>query len=76
MPLEQDVLDIGKQLEKIVADGNSVRFLCLFVFCLFFFASTKNINPLRPNPGRREKTNLNFYFHSSLWYLKRFYEGL
>ena len=36
MPLEQDVLDIGKQLEKIVADGNSVRFLCLFVFFCFF----------------------------------------
>ena len=24
------------------------------------------INPLRPNPGRREKINLNFYFHTSL----------
>ena len=22
------------------------------------------------------KLNLNFYFHTSLWYLKRFYEGL
>ena len=22
------------------------------------------------------KINLNFYFHTSLWYLKRFYEGL
>ena len=22
------------------------------------------------------KTNLNFYFHTSLWYLKRFYKGL
>ena len=30
----------------------------------------------RPNPGRREKINLNFYFHTSLWCLKRFYEGL
>ena len=34
------------------------------------------INPSRPDPGRREKINLNFYFHTSLWCLKRFYEGL
>ena len=33
-------------------------------------------NPSRPNPGRREKIKLNFYFHTFLWYLKRFYEGL
>ena len=37
----------------------------LFVFNLF-----------RPNPGRREKIKLNFYFYISLWCLKRFYEGL
>ena len=34
------------------------------------------INPSRPNPGRREKIKLNFYFHTSLWCLRRFYEGL
>ena len=34
------------------------------------------LNPSRPNPGRREKYNLNFYFHNSLWCLKRFYEDL
>ena len=34
-----------------------------------------SINPSRLNPGRREKINLNFYFHTSLWCLKRFYEG-
>ena len=33
-------------------------------------------NPSSPDPGRREKINLNFYFHISLWCLKRFYEGL
>ena len=27
-------------------------------------------------PGRREKINLNFCFHTSLWCLKGFYEGL
>ena len=35
-----------------------------------------NINPSRPDLGQREKNNLNFYFHPSLWCLKRFYEGL
>ena len=33
-------------------------------------------NPSRPDPRRREKINLSFYFHTSLWCLKRFYEGL
>ena len=32
--------------------------------------------PYHPNPGRREKINLNFNFHTFLWCLKRFYEGL
>ena len=31
----------------------------------------KNSNPSRPNPGRREKIKLNFYFHTSLWCLKK-----
>ena len=35
-----------------------------------------HLNPSRPDPGQREKINLNFYFHTSLWCLKRFYEGL
>ena len=39
-------------------------------FQLFIF------NPSCPNPGRREKIKLNFYFHTSLRCLKRFYEGL
>ena len=29
-----------------------------------------------PDPGRREKINLNISFQISLWCLKRFYEGL
>ena len=40
----------------------------MLTFCIF--------NPSRPDLGRREKINLNFYFHFSLWCLKRFYEGL
>ena len=41
-----------------------------------YISSKMILNPSRPNPGRREKINLNFYFHTSLWCLKRFYEGL
>ena len=29
-----------------------------------------NLNPSRPGPGRREKINLNFCFHTSLWCIK------
>ena len=29
-----------------------------------------------PVPTRREKINLNFYFQTSLWCLKRFYKSL
>ena len=36
----------------------------------------KWINPFCPDPGWREKVNLNFYFHTSLWCRKRFYKGL
>ena len=35
----------------------------------------QGLNPFRPNPGRREKVKWNFHIHSSLWCLKRFYEG-
>ena len=32
-------------------------------------------NPSHPDPGQRE-IHLNFYFHTSLWCIKRFYEDL
>ena len=35
-----------------------------------------HVNPQRPNSVQKEKINLYFYFHTSLWCLKRFYEGL
>ena len=31
-------------------------------------------NPSRPDSERREKINSNFYFHTSLWCLKRFHK--
>ena len=36
----------------------------------------QNFNLSRPYPGQREKINLNFYVHTSLRCLKRFYEGI
>ena len=41
-----------------------------------FVSCKQGINLSRPDPGRGQKINLNFYFHSSLLCLKRFYEGL
>ena len=29
-----------------------------------------------PTPEKKKKIHLNFYFHTSLWRLKRFYDGL
>ena len=36
----------------------------------------QKINNSRPDPGRREKISLIFYFGTSWWYLKTFYNGL
>ena len=36
----------------------------------------QDLNPSRPDPRRREKNSLSFYFQSSLWCMKSFYEGL
>ena len=43
---------------------------------LTLMVKLKWFNPSCPNPERREKIILHFYFHTSLWCLKRFYEGL
>ena len=45
-------------------------------FSLMLQSFSYHINPSRPDPGQREKINLNFYFHTFLWCLKIFYEGL
>ena len=59
---------------------------CFFLISSIFSPSCKNIfhrkrfsvakktifNPSHPNPGRRGKIKFNFYFHISLWCLKRF----
>ena len=40
------------------------------------FNFSEHVNTSRPNPGQGEKIKLDFYFHTSLWFLKRFCEGL
>ena len=35
-----------------------------------------SLNPSRLSPVGRDKIKLNFYFRTSFWYLRRFYEGL
>ena len=45
-----------------------------FVEHLFTPQYLELFNPFRLNPARREKIKLNFYFQTSLWCLKRFYE--
>ena len=37
---------------------------------------TSKLNPSHPNPGQREKINLNFYFHTSLRYSNGFMKAL
>ena len=43
---------------------------------MYIYIYITDINPSRINTGRREKPKLNFYFHTSLRCLKKFYEGL
>ena len=38
------------------------------IFNFFLYCCFKSS---RPNPGRREKIKLNFYFHTSLWCFKK-----
>ena len=38
--------------------------------------ATTNNNSSCPSPGQSEKIKSNFYFHTSSWCIKRFYEGL
>ena len=55
-------------LQKITC--KTIDFLIAYLQVL-----VNQVNPSPPNPGRREKIKVNFYFHTSLWCLKRFYES-
>ena len=63
-----------------IVDFEQVNVSCyvrsIYAFCSGDVKPSLEISPSRPNTGRREKINLNVYFHTSLWCLKKFYEGL
>ena len=78
-----------KPKSNIDKDRRQISFLMLDELISFYFAWNHQKNygflmvsggigfdPSRPNPGRREKKKLNFYFHTTLRCLRRFYEGL
>ena len=54
---------------------NTSRRLLLYSFRKMFFILTLSA-PCISESCTKTKINLHFYFHTSLWYLKRFYEGL
>ena len=61
-----------------------LEYLCNFFETIYVSKATSTyqysnfygFNPSCSDSWRREKINLNFYFHFSLGYLKRFYEAL
>ena len=54
--------------QSVIFCMNNHLILCLLIISFSAF------NPSHPDPGRREKINIYFYFHTSLWCWKRFYE--
>ena len=42
----------------------------------FLSRKQNKVNPSRPNPGRREKIKLDFYFNTLLWGFKSFSDGV
>ena len=63
---ERTAMIIGAEISSMIWKDNILRQMVCF----------DGFNLSRPDPGRREKINVNFCFHTSLWYLKGFYEGL
>ena len=66
-----------RETSKVLMSGSKMTHLTDFGHNMNFpwQSKTFTFNPSRPNPRRREKIKLNFYFQTSLRYLKRFYEG-
>ena len=56
--------------------NGSVLILEKNALIIFNYELNFSFNSSRPDPGRREKNNLKIYFHTSLWCLRKFYEGL
>ena len=67
---------VSKQhMIKLSTTGLSCIFLS-FISSVCFLFSELYINPPHRKPGRGVKIRLKFYFHTCLWCLRRFQEGL
>ena len=63
-------------LQYFYRDFESVSQQGLISCWEFSFSLSLYVNPFCHDPERKGKVNFNFYFHTSSWCLKRFYEGL
>ena len=66
-----EVNQISQNFCTFPGGKKSIIYLCFQELAILF-----HFNPSHPNHGRREKTDLNFYFNTPLWCFKRFYDGL
>ena len=65
-----------KYLNSVITLNSKPWKSSLFTLTRGFPMFPHGINHFPANPGQREKFDLKFYFHTSLWCLKRFYDGL
>ena len=65
----------SKHLNVVLKRKEISKEFSLFANTFFLLSHIWCFNPSHPNPRQKEKINLNFYFHTSLWCLKRFLEG-
>ena len=61
---------------SVFVSNDGVLYIAVLHTALPHIELSQPFNPSRPNPGWREKIKSNFYFHTSLRCLKRFYEDL
>ena len=65
------------QINKVILPEQNFIKATLSTFLRYYMLECKcqvacdSFNSSRTDPGRREKTNSNFYFHTSLWCLQR-----
>ena len=65
-------LFVKRKIDKCTLNQEHHILACFLLLSVFVLSIL--INPSRPDHGQREKINLHFYIHTSLWCLKKFYE--
>ena len=73
---EKEFLKLHISLFSILSILKSYLYSKIMFMWIREYVKWLRLNPSCPNPGWREKIKLNFYFCTSLWCLKMFYEGL